>query len=70
MSAITGTFCTRCGKSHEAHDDRERYGCAAALKLEPARYCPQCARRMVVQVTPGGWNARCSEHGSLDASQL
>ena len=70
MIAVSGAFCTRCGKSHEAHDDQRRAGCAAALTLEPARYCPRCARRMVVQVTPGGWSARCSEHGDLDASQL
>ena len=31
--------------------------------LEPPRYCPQCRRRMVVQVLPRGWSARCSEHG-------
>ncbi len=39
--------------------------CASALKLEPPRYCGQCARRMVVQVTPAGWTARCVEHGVL-----
>lgn len=33
--------------------------------LEPPRYCPQCRRRMVVQVLPRGWSARCSEHGVL-----
>ena len=31
--------------------------------LEPPRYCAQCRRRMVVQVLPRGWSARCSEHG-------
>ncbi|HEX4015543.1 MAG TPA: hypothetical protein VHX15_02315 [Frankiaceae bacterium] len=69
MIAISGTFCTRCGKTHEEHDDAGRAMCAAGLQLEPARYCPQCARRMVVQVTPGGWSAQCSQHGSLDARQ-
>jgi len=35
--------------------------------LEPPRYCPQCRRRMVVQVLPRGWSARCSEHGVLSS---
>ena len=39
--------------------------CAVGLRLEPPRYCTQCHRRMVVQVTPGGWSARCVEHGTL-----
>jgi hypothetical protein len=55
-------FCTRCGDpagggGHEA--------CTAALRLEPPRYCAQCRRRMVVQVVPTGWTARCSVHGEL-----
>ena len=38
--------------------------CAGARgAIEPPRYCPDCARRMVVQVTPSGWSARCSRHG-------
>nr|WP_116051623.1 hypothetical protein [Amycolatopsis palatopharyngis] len=31
--------------------------------LEPPRFCSRCARRMVVQITPSGWSARCSRHG-------
>jgi hypothetical protein len=42
---------------------------AAALGLEPPRYCAQCGRRMVVQVSPDGWWARCSRHGLLDSRQ-
>jgi hypothetical protein len=38
-----------------------------ARELEPPRYCPQCRRRMVVQVTPAGWQARCSVHGGLSS---
>ncbi|MAT60697.1 MAG: hypothetical protein CMH41_03420 [Micrococcales bacterium] len=38
-------------------------GCATALDLEPPRFCPRCRRRMVVQVTPAGWEAHCSQHG-------
>lgn len=43
---------------------------AAALGLEPPRYCEQCGRRMVVQVSPDGWWARCSRHGMLDSANL
>ncbi|MEK6441108.1 biotin synthase auxiliary protein BsaP [Pseudonocardia sp. T1-2H] len=58
-------FCDRCG--HPATDPgHER--CARGRELEPPRYCPECARRMVVQVTPVGWVARCSRHGELTGS--
>jgi hypothetical protein len=54
-------YCGRCGRelADGRHDD-----CAAALALEPPRYCGHCRRRMVVQVTPDGWSAHCVEHGS------
>ncbi|GAA3038444.1 hypothetical protein GCM10010528_18740 [Gordonia defluvii] len=42
----------------------------ARLGLEPPRYCGQCGRRMVVQVRPDGWRARCSRHGTVDSSEL
>jgi hypothetical protein len=35
------------------------------LTLEPPRFCTVCGRRMVVQVTPAGWTARCVEHGTV-----
>jgi hypothetical protein len=53
-------WCDRCGR---ALDDGEHAACVRARELEPPRYCPQCRRRMVVQVTPVGWTARCVEHG-------
>ncbi|WP_407445923.1 hypothetical protein [Rhodococcus sp. (in: high G+C Gram-positive bacteria)] len=40
----------------------------ARLGLEPPRYCAQCGRRMIVQVVPDGWWARCSRHGAIDSS--
>ncbi|QUR67376.1 hypothetical protein [Mycobacterium spongiae] len=43
---------------------------AAQLGLEPPRFCAQCGRRMVVQVRPDGWWARCSRHGSVDSADL
>jgi hypothetical protein len=46
-------------------DDGDHGACERARVLEPPRYCAQCRRRLVVQVTPTGWIARCSEHGEL-----
>ncbi|RVW05903.1 biotin synthase auxiliary protein BsaP [Rhodococcus xishaensis] len=43
---------------------------AAQLGLEPPRFCEQCGRRMVVQVSPDGWWAKCSRHGVLDSTLL
>lgn len=43
---------------------------AARLGLEPPRYCGRCGRRMVVQVRPDGWDARCSRHGVVDSAEL
>ena len=42
----------------------------AELGLEPPRFCAQCGRRMVVQVRPDGWWAKCSRHGRVDSSDL
>lgn len=59
---LTLAFCGLCGEPgrHEACDRR--------LVLDPPRYCGQCRRRMVVQVHPTGWTARCSEHGLVSSS--
>lgn len=43
---------------------------AARLGLEAPRFCQICGRRMVVQIRPDGWHARCSRHGELDSSLL
>jgi hypothetical protein len=53
-------YCDRCGVPL---GDAEHPACVAGRALEPPRYCSRCGRRMVVQVTPRGWTARCSEHG-------
>jgi len=42
----------------------------AQLGLEPPRFCAECGRRMVVQVRPDGWWAKCSRHGVVDAKDL
>ena len=43
---------------------------AAQLGLEPPRFCAECGRRMVVQVRPDGWWAKCSRHGLVDSADL
>jgi hypothetical protein len=55
-------YCDRCGEPAAAGSHGR---CAAARALEPPRYCPGCRRRLVVQVVPTGWTARCSEHGTI-----
>lgn len=54
-------WCGLCGEPG-THPD-----CDLRLGLEPPRYCTHCKRRMVVQVHPTGWSARCVEHGTLTA---
>jgi hypothetical protein len=58
-------YCGHCGQpaGTAGHD-----GCARRLALEPPRYCPDCRRRLVVQVLPDRWTARCVEHGETAAS--
>ncbi|MGA4691455.1 MAG: hypothetical protein ACI38R_07155 [Rhodococcus sp. (in: high G+C Gram-positive bacteria)] len=41
---------------------------AVQLGLEPPRFCAQCGRRMIVQIAPDGWWARCSRHGTVDSA--
>jgi len=55
-------FCGQCGEPTAAAG-HER--CTARAELEPPRYCGHCRRRMVVQVVPTGWSARCVEHGTV-----
>lgn len=43
---------------------------AAQLGLEPPRFCAACGRRMIVQVRPDGWWAKCSRHGLADSHDL
>jgi hypothetical protein len=53
-------YCDRCGEEAAKGDHT---ACAAARRLEPPRYCPDCRRRMKVQVLPTGWTATCVAHG-------
>ncbi|MGW9413044.1 biotin synthase auxiliary protein BsaP [Arthrobacter cupressi] len=71
----TELYCGHCGAAlsaggegptSDAHPGRQTHlSCLALLAMEPPRYCAQCRRRMKVQVTPLGWSAECSRHGSL-----
>ncbi|MQA16836.1 MAG: hypothetical protein GEV09_22700 [Pseudonocardiaceae bacterium] len=56
------TYCTRCGRPTGEGDHA---ACRARAAYGPPRYCPECARRMIVQVSPSGWSARCSAHGEV-----
>ena len=62
-------YCDRCGDelctSVGTHPESTHEACRELRKLEPPRYCPQCKRRLIVQVVPNGWKARCSAHGPL-----
>ncbi|TDC71037.1 hypothetical protein E1200_03330 [Actinomadura sp. GC306] len=60
---MNGVHCDRCGEPAAGGDHA---ACREARRMEPPRYCPQCRRRLVVQVTPLGWTARCSRHGPLE----
>lgn len=59
-------FCDRCGDP--IADGGAHEACVRARELEPPRYCARCRRRMIVQVTPTGWHARCVEHGELTSA--
>jgi hypothetical protein len=52
-----------CGQCGEPLTPEGHAACRRAAALDPPRYCQHCRRRRVVQVTPTGWTARCSEHG-------
>ncbi|GAA5114691.1 hypothetical protein [Haloechinothrix salitolerans] len=64
---MTALYCVHCGKGIS---DADHTRCATPRStLEPPRYCGQCARRMIVQVTPSGWTARCSRHGETTSRE-
>lgn len=50
-------WCDRCGQQLTTDHPR-------VPVLEPPRWCAHCRRRLVVQITPTGWSARCVEHGT------
>ena len=62
---MTAPFCVHCGQPVDGGGHDRCRGPVATL--EPPRFCADCARRMVVQITPAGWAARCSRHGERTA---
>ncbi|MGO9957616.1 MAG: hypothetical protein ACLP50_16870 [Solirubrobacteraceae bacterium] len=57
------TYCSGCGRSladgdHAVCEQRQR-------ATDPPRYCPTCGRKLVVQVLPARWRARCVRCGEL-----
>jgi hypothetical protein len=57
------SYCGWCGRSR---DEGDHATCDRRLaSIDPPRHCAHCGRRMVVQVTPTGWTARCSRHGEI-----
>ncbi|MEU5692556.1 hypothetical protein [Actinosynnema sp. NPDC020468] len=61
------SYCGYCGV---AESGKDHSACASRLAvIDPPRYCGECARRMVVQVTPTGWTARCSRHGEIASAR-
>ncbi|MGH3390265.1 MAG: hypothetical protein ACRDOO_15460 [Actinomadura sp.] len=67
LRAVTETYCDHCGRPPDA-GGRGHTACQVARRLEPPRFCARCRRRMVVQVTPHGWTARCVEHGTSSSA--
>ncbi|MGW7685427.1 biotin synthase auxiliary protein BsaP [Kribbella sp. NPDC054772] len=61
-TAVVEVYCGHCGRPEA---DGGHHECRRSLELEPPRYCVECRRRMVVQVHPMGWSARCSVHGDI-----
>ena len=49
-------YCDGCGKP-----STECPGCR--WEYDPPHFCASCGVRMVVNVSPDGWRARCKEHG-------
>ncbi|MGI5994379.1 hypothetical protein [Saccharomonospora viridis] len=65
---MSTVYCVHCG---QALSSREHDKCRTPrTAFEPPRYCSVCARRMVVQVTPSGWTARCSRHGETSSADV
>lgn len=62
-SDVAEQYCVHCGQTVSERDHTACHNPRTAL--EPPRFCARCARRMIVQITPRGWTARCSRHGEL-----
>ena len=65
-----GTYNIYTGKADTGREAGSTVPTAAQLGLEPPRFCAACGRRMIVQVRPDGWWAKCSRHGLADSTEL
>ncbi|HVR00302.1 MAG TPA: hypothetical protein VMS16_16110 [Mycobacterium sp.] len=65
-----GEYNVYTGAGSRLDDADTAVPAAAQLGLEPPRFCAACGRRMVVQVRPDGWWAKCSRHGIVDSTDL
>ena len=55
--SIVQAYCDGCGGPLQGGDHAACRARRAAT--DPPRFCPHCARKLVVQVLPTGWTARC-----------
>ncbi len=56
-------YCDGCGRP-DATGDHARCSTRRAA-TDPPRWCTACGRKLVVQVLPVGWTARCVACGPL-----
>jgi dethiobiotin synthetase len=59
VEARLPTFCPHCGGPTRACPS------ACARPLDPPHFCPRCARKLVVQLSPTSHRAHCPIHGEL-----
>lgn len=64
MASAPPDFCVWCGRPSTDCDGSCR------KELDPPRYCPVCGKKLIAQVTPTGYWARCKAHGSFDLASL
>jgi hypothetical protein len=58
-----GPYCDGCGRPVAGSDHARCQARRAAT--DPPRFCTECGRKLVVQVLPLGWTARCVRCGPL-----
>jgi hypothetical protein len=56
-------YCDTCGQPLAGSDHVQCRSRRAAT--DPARFCIACGRKLVVQVLPLGWTARCVSCGPV-----
>lgn len=62
-----GSYCAGCGKLVAGLDHTRCRARSAAT--DPPRFCVSCGRKLVVQVLPLSWNARCVRCGPVTHSR-